>query len=192
VIPVPITDHKAESVALLTDAYRDKRAVKGLVLGASAGADAFEAAVWQCINARYLGNATGHALELLGRLVGQRRNGVNDDEFRNAIRIKIAVNNSRGTAEDLTNIVRLLANGGFARYTEITAGVFRLEFESAALSAAGFAAVLELLRAAKPAGVSLEAVSTAGPAATAAYFGDDAGPEVWADDTGTPTFQDDY
>ncbi len=53
-------------------------------------------------------DATGEQLDLIGRIVGQSRNGRVDDVYRTWLKARILVNRSSGTLPELIAIVRLL------------------------------------------------------------------------------------
>lgn len=68
-----------------------------------------ERAAQQNATMRFVNNATGETLTMLGKLVGQQREGVDDDElFRRYVRARIAVNNSDGTPEEMYAIAALI------------------------------------------------------------------------------------
>ena len=57
---------------------------------------------------RSVDTAVGVQLDQVGLLVGELRNRRDDEEFRNAIKLKIAVNTSSGTVEDIIRVIKLL------------------------------------------------------------------------------------
>ena len=59
---------------------------------------------------RFVDTAEGYQLDVLGRIVGQKRGGLVDDVFRRYIRARIAANNSNGKREELINIANLVLN----------------------------------------------------------------------------------
>ncbi len=59
---------------------------------------------------RSVDTSTGDALEVFGKIVTQPKQGYSDDEYRRRIRARIAVNKSKGTWEELVNILRLIVN----------------------------------------------------------------------------------
>lgn len=68
-----------------------------------------EQASQQMATMRFVNNATGMTLTLLGKLVGQARNGIDDDElFRRYVRARIAANSSSGTGEEMYTITELV------------------------------------------------------------------------------------
>lgn len=68
-----------------------------------------EAAQQQLLTMRSVENATGETLTLLGKLVGQNREGVTDDElFRRYVRARVATNKSDGTGDEILTIADLV------------------------------------------------------------------------------------
>ncbi len=64
---------------------------------------------------RNLDSALGVQLDQLGLLVGETRKGRNDDDYRLAIKLRIAINTSNGTVEDVIKVIRLI----FTQETEV-------------------------------------------------------------------------
>ena len=60
------------------------------------------------------------SLDVLGKIVGQERGGMNDDDYALWIKARVLLNRSRGTPEDLIEILRVLLDpGSVAGMTEI-------------------------------------------------------------------------
>lgn len=57
---------------------------------------------------RRIDNAVGAQLDLLGKMVGQKREGRDDDIYRRFIRARIATNNSDGLVEDEIKVTKLV------------------------------------------------------------------------------------
>ena len=77
-----------------------------------------ERAAQQNATMRFVDNATGMTLTLLGKLVGQERGGVDDDDlFRRYVRARIAVNSSDGTPEEMYTISELVVSEEGAEFT---------------------------------------------------------------------------
>ena len=55
-----------------------------------------------------LTTTTGSHLDRIGLLVEEFREGRDDEDFRNAINLRIAINSSNGTIEDIINIINIL------------------------------------------------------------------------------------
>lgn len=57
---------------------------------------------------RSIDTATGAQLDVIGKIVGQARNGLNDDDYRRYCRARIATNKSDGTIQNVINITELI------------------------------------------------------------------------------------
>ncbi len=62
------------------------------------------------LTGRRINNATGVNLDLLGKIVGQPRNGNSDIDYRRFIRARVAANNSDGLVEDFITVTKLVLN----------------------------------------------------------------------------------
>lgn len=71
-------------------------------------AQAVEDALQQLKSERFVDTAIGEQLDIIGRIVGQDREGLSDDDYRRYIRARIAANNSDGTIEDLLTVAFLV------------------------------------------------------------------------------------
>lgn len=59
---------------------------------------------------RSIDTSVGYILDTIGKIVGQARNGLSDDDYRPYLRARIATNRSGGTTENLIRIARLVVN----------------------------------------------------------------------------------
>ncbi len=85
-----------------------------------------ENALAQVILVRFLGFAEGVNLDAIGRLVGEPRLGKLDPAYRIAIRLRIFINGSKGTPEDIIHIARELTGLQVVNYIDVTNGNYRL------------------------------------------------------------------
>lgn len=101
--------------------------------------------------------ASGGDLDLFGDLVGERRDGLADADYRRFIAARLLANKSQGTTDDMVKVLRLLTNS-------TVIGSFNLagwaEFHLYFLSHSPLAdevvdRVTRLMVAVKPAGVSM-------------------------------------
>ncbi len=69
---------------------------------------AVEDALKQLFTGYWIEYAVGSQLDALGKLVGQKRQGFIDDDYRRLIRAKISVNRSKGRIEDLIKVSDLV------------------------------------------------------------------------------------
>lgn len=159
----------AGGVDLLLEQFRGKpriEALLGVFLGQLQHA---ETAWWQLLVERHLDTASGAALDQLGAIVGESRDGRSDAAYRPFLRARIRVNRSFGRPEDLLDVLRLLLGEGHdVRLVEQppAAVVIRIQGPLSA-PGPGPRTVVDLLQQARAAGVrlTLEYV-TAEPAAS--------------------------
>lgn len=93
--------------ARLAEEFRKPRTSQ-LVRGVGAQFQQLEDAVWQLYTLRGIDTAAGWVLDVLGKIVGERRQGSLDDDYRIRIRARIRTNLSDGTTEDVLAVMRLL------------------------------------------------------------------------------------
>lgn len=74
-----------------------------------------ENAMIEMLTLRSVDAAVGVQLDVLGKLVGQGRGGLVDDDYRRYIRARIATNRSTGKREELIRIARLIVNDPAAK-----------------------------------------------------------------------------
>lgn len=67
---------------------------------------------------RWLNNAIGKQLDVLGIIVVEPRNGRNDIDYRKALFFKIFINTSKGLVEDLIYIVEFITNATIVYYAD--------------------------------------------------------------------------
>ena len=84
--------------------------IEQLVAALAAPANDIENAFQQLLLQRTIDAAVGAQLDQLGKLVGQPRGGLTDDDYRRYIRARIATNTSSGKTEQLINIAVLIVN----------------------------------------------------------------------------------
>lgn len=59
-------------------------------------------------NGCYIDEATGERLDIIGRIVGQARNGLNDEEYKPWLKVRIRLNIGYGRAQDVLEILKIL------------------------------------------------------------------------------------
>jgi hypothetical protein len=127
-IPTVITDHLEAATARFISQFRSPKPVlHGLLASYVEQLQILEDVLWDVINHRLLDPAPGESvgaegvqLDVLGKIVGQPRLGLSDVAYRLAIKLKIRVNRSRGSSEDLLEILRLaMPDPKVFTYTEL-------------------------------------------------------------------------
>lgn len=123
-----ITTHKADAFKRLLTQYSADRAPNlRSIVGANADQwQQLEDAFWDLLTKRGLPTAFGAQLDVLGKLVGQPRNGNDDPAYLAFIYIRIAEINSQGTPEELIHIYSSLFGNARIQYDEYYPAYFEL------------------------------------------------------------------
>lgn len=101
------SDHAGKMLARLAEEFRKPR-IQAILTAEAAQYQAIEDALWQLLSEFGVDTAVGWALDVLGRIVGEPRQGASDADYRLRVRARIRVNRSDGTIEDVIDVVRLL------------------------------------------------------------------------------------
>lgn len=149
----PHVSHTEEGSGFLLEQFRDSEIIGALVGAALKQLDILEAEILRMREAMSLENAPRSMLELVAKIVGQECTGFDTEALRLWIRARIAVNRSRGTIEDLFQLVRILVGTeiplAIVEYPEIA---FTILVEGALVHRPQN--VLDIINEAKPLGVS--------------------------------------
>jgi hypothetical protein len=109
------TDLTVRALARRTDDYKRDAIFESLVTSYVDRLRDIEAATWEVVLERLLQNAIGVQLDILGKIVGEPRFSIDDDEYRLGVRCRIAVNLSQGLMSDIRLIASMILwNGGKA------------------------------------------------------------------------------
>lgn len=111
-------DQVTEGLARLITVWTDKPKVTGLLKSYLQSIQALEDSYEQFLKERSLDTAIGVQLDTLGVIVGEKRLGRSDDEFRIAIRLRIAINNSDGTEPVVTPLLIAMTGAESVTITE--------------------------------------------------------------------------
>lgn len=163
------TDHAEEAPTLLLDQYKDKPRLKALLLSYIRRVQELEDAIWDVLTKRLIDNAEGAQLDVLGRIVGQRREGREDDVYRLYIGARIRINSSKGRADDILDVLALVESVPTS-YTELYPASIAIEFLDA--TEAPPTVLIDLARQAKPSGVRIGIVVPNAPVDQTFAFSD--------------------
>lgn len=103
-----ITDHDTRALARLIEKLKRKPKLAAVLSASNAQTQALEDAYWQLYSQRSIDTAVGDPLDILGKIVGERRDGSPDADYRLRIRARIRANLSNGTVEDIFRVFRAL------------------------------------------------------------------------------------
>lgn len=148
-------DFRSRALRRLYIQWQDKPRLRSFVRALGRGTQALESEVFALITGRTIDTAFGAALDQWGELVGEPRGGLNDDEYRLMIEIRIFANRCRGTTDDLIYILqRTTAPSTVRHVTLYPAGGKLYVYRSEWMSDARSSRVGRLIRDVKPAGVA--------------------------------------
>ena len=178
------TEHAAEAVSHLIEFFRNGPRNQAVLQAVMAQVQEVENALWYVKNGFDVNTAVGEQLSFIGKRVGEGRQDRTDDEYRAAIRVRILVNMSEGTLEELLAICKGINPTGTFAARELYPAALAIEADS--FGAMGLQAAYVLLRAAKTAGVRLDV--TSGDVGTGAWGAVDGVPAgmVWGAVDGSP------
>jgi len=104
------TTHVLEAINTLVEQFKNKPLIKSLVTAWVNQIQDIENMYYELRTERQLNNAVGVQLDGLGNIVGEKREGKDDDEYRNAIRVRILINKSNGTTENIYAVMKAFLN----------------------------------------------------------------------------------
>ncbi len=170
-----ISDHTARAVARLASQYQNSSSVVGLVKLATAEHQVLEDTLFAEF-VETVDSAAGHGLDIMGKVVGQPREGRSDDNvYRTWIKARVQVNRCGGTAPEIIAIFMVLCPPPLTlRLEERYPAGFVLRIGGAAAPTP--TALVSILRRAKAAGVrGILEYLTAAPSETFSFAGADPG-----------------
>lgn len=147
-------NHVAEALENFIERFKNKPKLAAWLTSYINQIQDLEDVFWEIVTERCLDDAVGEQLDGLGEIVGESREGRDDDTYRVAIRARRLLNQSQGTPEELMTIV--------SASIDFLSDVRIKEYYPAALTAevvdpfpSGYdpAQIGDILRKGKPAGV---------------------------------------
>jgi len=177
------TDHAGKLIEQLTSFFRDGPRNQALMRALGAQVQELEQATWDVFNAFDLDTATGHRLDLLGKIVGEGRSDRSDTDYRAAIRVRALINRSNGKLPELLTIAGLLASAATIHARETYPATISIDFDDH--GAVKWALIVRLLTQAKGGGIRLLATTGYGEFAVGSEDGTPAGGVIGSED-GTP------
>ncbi len=145
-----VLTHAAEGIARLTERYR-KPLLSAMLASCLEEVQLLELSGWDLLTKRAPDTAEGKTLDLLGKLVGQSRQGRTDDGYRLWISARILVNRSSGLTKQLLALAFKLT-GVPVRVQDYYPAAFILRATEPIFGSDGVE-IAKLLKRAKTAGV---------------------------------------
>lgn len=167
------TDHVGDGVDRLLEQFKDRPRIVALLTAYLNQVQDLEDVLWELFLDRWISTAVGEQLNVIGRVVGEKRQGSLDDEYRAFLRARIRANRSVGLLAELVKIVALIQDDNLQVLArEYDPAAVRLEPTGATIVDAR--RVARILADAKPSGVALRYVYSE-TARTGVLLGGDAG-----------------
>ena len=102
------TTHAAEAKDNLAGQFKGQEKLEALLTAFINEVQDLENVLFDVLELTSLDEAFGEQLDGFGSIVGENREGRTDDDFRLAIRARLRLNLSNGTAEDMIELIRAL------------------------------------------------------------------------------------
>jgi hypothetical protein len=109
----------------LTSCYKKERIIK-MISALTDDLQAFSDEL-SVFNGKYnINSSSGHWLDLIGEIVGEKRKGREDNVYRRFLWARIGINTSKGTPENVINVWKLLIDCDDVVFEEFYPGVVNL------------------------------------------------------------------
>lgn len=175
---VKIDTHVSATLALLPEQFRGDPTINALLEAWCTEIQAVEDAAFQIIDVLHVDLATGDLLDKIGQIVGESREGRGDDLFKVFVKVRILINKSSGTIDELLTIFKLLEPTAAGRITEYAPASFLLDISDIAIDPLVVTSYGKILQQAKAATYSGALQYAFAPAADAFTFSDDTTPSI--------------
>lgn len=116
---IKVTTHTLDALDRLPEQYRDKPKIRALISVIGSRSQELEEVFFAIIGSGGISGGTGSQLDQIGDIVGQKRSGREDGPYRIRILAKIGQNVSKGTAEDLISVFKLLMQADRVYYNPL-------------------------------------------------------------------------
>ncbi len=148
-----IEDHCADGRASLVSQFRGKPRIEAFLCAFLESVQELDDASWQVLTERGLDSAVGAQLDIIGAIVGEERQGREDEEYRPFLRARVLVNRSHGRTEEMLAIARIVLGNVSITLREEFPAAFTIVVDVALELTP--ATLFRLLHQAKAAGVRL-------------------------------------
>lgn len=113
-----IDNHVERALGLLVSQFFDSEKLKALVASVVQEIQDIDSVAWGMTFQRDLNTAFGLQLDGLGDIVGEPRNGRDDEDYREALRFRVFINGSFPTPPAIINAVRVATDASLVLYWE--------------------------------------------------------------------------
>lgn len=163
-----VLDYQQRALLRLLEQYREKPLMEALIQLEPTRLQGLEDALWQVYTLRNLDSASGVQLDVLGRILGLPRGGLDDDSYRTHLRAQILLLRSSGTADQILAIIVAAHTDATPVLTESYPAGFTVRVGTVVLTALEAALLASFVRKGRAGGV--RAVMEWNPQAESATF----------------------
>lgn len=151
-----IPDHEDRAVADLYFQHRYKERIPALARAIAGAFQTLEDAAFDLLVSTTLSAAAVDQLDLWGKIVGEKRRALDDDDYRRFIQARILANLSEGSTDRMIRVFRLITGADSVRFFSHHPAGFRLTaYTSAPLSERVRDRVRDMMESIRPAGVGM-------------------------------------
>jgi hypothetical protein len=104
-------DHLGKGLSKLLEQFHDRTALEAILGAWLTQIQKLEDASWEAILIRGIAASEGVGLDHIGNIVGRKRLGLDDPDYRIALWAKIRINRSSGRPNDMIDIANLSLTG---------------------------------------------------------------------------------
>jgi hypothetical protein len=116
--PVIINNHTQQMKDLLLHQFKNSPNILKLIEVYGTQMQDLEIEYFSLLESLGIDTATGYSLDLIGKEVREFREGRNDTDYRQAILVKIFINNSSGTPEEVISAAKQITEATQVNYSE--------------------------------------------------------------------------
>jgi hypothetical protein len=169
-----ITDHNERALARLLAQFKQSESHAGILGAFCNQVQGLEDAAFGLLITRTIDGASGVQLDVIGRIVGQQREGRDDPTFRLWIRARILVNRRSGEVETINAVIAQVFPLALAQVIEFPPAALEAQVTGTITTATDAHSLDTLLHLAKAAGVNVQTIyQTADDAGTFTLAADD-------------------
>jgi hypothetical protein len=101
-----ITDYVTKAIALLVEQFRNLSRIPGVFSAVAQQCQDLENTLFDLVQYRGLSTSTGVQLDRIGTILGLLRTSVDDEQYRSDLYFQAAINNSKGTPEEMIVVLK--------------------------------------------------------------------------------------
>lgn len=125
-----IPNHVSRSISLLIEQFENSPYINALVFALILPSQEIEYVLYDLLTKRNLNDAYGVNLDAIGEILGESRDGRDDEEYRSIMKVKPIINNSHGEPETLITYLRLIFGATDIIFKEIFPAAVEMTFVS--------------------------------------------------------------